>query len=116
MPKSLTGDVAIVGGSLAGLAAGIGLARRGLPVEVFEQNAGEERGGTGLGVDRSLISETTGVDTRVDGLTHALPVVDEGYRETSTWLAIYRWLRSVADSTDGLTLHESVRVDLISSD
>jgi 2-polyprenyl-6-methoxyphenol hydroxylase-like FAD-dependent oxidoreductase len=116
MPKSLTGDVAIVGGSLAGLATGIGLARQGLPVDVFEQNAGEERGGTGLGVDRTLITETTGVDARVDGLTRALPVIDEGYRETSTWLAIYRWLRAVADATSGLNVHESVRVDLISSD
>jgi 2-polyprenyl-6-methoxyphenol hydroxylase-like FAD-dependent oxidoreductase len=76
----------------------------------------EERGGTGLGVDRGLITETTGVDARVDGLTHALPVVDEGYRETSTWLAIYRWLRAVADATNGLNVHESARVDVISSD
>ena len=116
MTKSLTGDVAIVGGSLAGLATGIGLARRGLPVNVFEQNAGEERGGTGLGVDRTLITETTGVDARVDGLTHALPVVDDGDRETSTWLAIYRWLRAVAEATKGLTVHESARVDVVSSD
>jgi hypothetical protein len=78
MPKSLTGDVAIVGGALAGLATGIGLARRGLPVDVFEQNAGEERGGTGLGVDRTLITETMGVDAHVDGITRALPVVGEG--------------------------------------
>jgi 2-polyprenyl-6-methoxyphenol hydroxylase-like FAD-dependent oxidoreductase len=82
MPKSLTGDVAIVGGSLAGLATGIGLARRGLPVDVFEQNAGEERGGTGLGVDRILITETTGVDARVDGLTHAL-TCDDGVAHLS---------------------------------
>jgi 2-polyprenyl-6-methoxyphenol hydroxylase-like FAD-dependent oxidoreductase len=116
MPKSLAGNVAIVGGSLAGLATGIGLARRGLPVNVFEQNTGEERGGSGLGVDRALITDTTGVDARVDGLTRALPVVNEGHRDTSTWLAIYRWLRAVADATDGLAVHESARVDLISSD
>jgi 2-polyprenyl-6-methoxyphenol hydroxylase-like FAD-dependent oxidoreductase len=116
MPKSLTGNVAIVGGSLAGLAAAIGLARRGLPVNVYEQYTGEERGGSGLGVDRALITGTTGVDASVDGLTRALPVVNEGYRDTSTWLAIYRWLRAVADATAGLTVHESARVDLISSD
>jgi 2-polyprenyl-6-methoxyphenol hydroxylase-like FAD-dependent oxidoreductase len=116
MAKSLTGNVAIVGGSLAGLATGIGLARRGIPVQIFEQNSGEERGGTGLGVERDLITETTGVNARADGITQALPVVDEGYRETSTWLAIYRWLRAVADATEGLSLHESARVDLISSD
>jgi len=116
MPKSLTGNVAIVGGSLAGLAAAIGLARRGLPVNVYEQYTGEERGGSGLGVERALITGTTGVDASVDGLTRALPVVNEGYRDTSTWLAIYRWLREVADATAGLTVHESARVDLISSD
>ena len=116
MTQSLAGNVAIVGGSLAGLATGIGLARRGIPVNVFEQNSGEERGGTGLGVERDLITETTGVDARVDGITPALPVVDDGYREVSTWLAIYRWLRAVADATEGLSLRESARVDLISSD
>jgi 2-polyprenyl-6-methoxyphenol hydroxylase-like FAD-dependent oxidoreductase len=116
MTKSLTGDLAIVGGSLAGLATGIGLARRGLPINVFEQNVGEERGGSGLGVDRMLISETTGVDARVDGITCALPVVEEDYRETSTWLAIYRWLRAVADVTHGLNVHESAHVDVISYD
>jgi 2-polyprenyl-6-methoxyphenol hydroxylase-like FAD-dependent oxidoreductase len=116
MKKSLTGDVAIIGGSLAGLATGIGLARRGVRVTVFEQYSGEDRGGSGLGVDRTLLSETTGVDARVDGLTQALPVVDEGYRETSTWLAIYRWLRAVADATDGLSVRESTRVDRIWSD
>jgi 2-polyprenyl-6-methoxyphenol hydroxylase-like FAD-dependent oxidoreductase len=88
MAKTLTGDIAIVGGSLAGLATGIGLARRGMAVNVFDQGVGEERGGSGLGVDRALITQTTGVDARVDGITHALPVVNEGYRDTSTWLAI----------------------------
>jgi 2-polyprenyl-6-methoxyphenol hydroxylase-like FAD-dependent oxidoreductase len=116
MPKLLAGNVAIVGGSLAGLATAIGVARRGIPVNVFEQNTGEERGGSGLGVDRALITDTTGVDAGVDSLTRALPVVNEGHRDTSTWLAIYRWLRAVAEATDGLSVHESARVDLISSD
>ena len=42
-------------------------------------------------------------------------MIDEGYREVSTWLAIYRWLRAVADVTEGLSLNESARVDLVSS-
>jgi 2-polyprenyl-6-methoxyphenol hydroxylase-like FAD-dependent oxidoreductase len=71
MTKLLTRNVAIVGGSLAGLATGIGLARCGIPVNVFEQNTGEERGGTALGVDRGLITETTGVDARINGITPA---------------------------------------------
>jgi 2-polyprenyl-6-methoxyphenol hydroxylase-like FAD-dependent oxidoreductase len=115
MKKALTGNLAIVGGSLAGLATAIGVARCGVPVTVFERESGEERGGTGLGVDRALISETTGVDARVDGVTEALPVVNEGYRETSTWLAIFRWLRALADATEGLVLRESSRVDVVAS-
>ncbi len=114
MPN-LTGDVAIVGGSLAGLATGIGLARAGIPVTVFEQNAGEERGGTGLGIEPSLIRATTGVNPLVDGLAPALPVVNEGYRDTSTWASLYRWLRAVAGATPGLTVHESTRIDSIAS-
>jgi 2-polyprenyl-6-methoxyphenol hydroxylase-like FAD-dependent oxidoreductase len=115
MKKAPSGDVAIVGGSLAGLAVGIGLARRGLSVKAFEQTSGEERGGSGLGVDLALISKTTGVDARVDGLTRALPVVNEGHRDTSTWLAIFRWLRAVAEKTDDLIVHEASRVDVVSS-
>jgi 2-polyprenyl-6-methoxyphenol hydroxylase-like FAD-dependent oxidoreductase len=118
MPRSktrLTGDVAIVGGSLSGLATGIGLARAGMPVTVFEQNIGEERGGTGLGVDRDLLTATTGIDASVDGITQSLPVVNEGYRDTSTWLAIYRWLRAVAALTQGLTIFEATRIDNIAS-
>jgi 2-polyprenyl-6-methoxyphenol hydroxylase-like FAD-dependent oxidoreductase len=116
MQKSLSGNVAIVGGSLAGLAAGIGLARYGIQVVVYEQTTGEERGGTGLGVDLELISETTGVDARSDRLTQALPVVNEGYRDTSTWLAIFRWLRAVATQTDRLLVREASRVDAVGSD
>jgi 2-polyprenyl-6-methoxyphenol hydroxylase-like FAD-dependent oxidoreductase len=115
MTRPLAGDIAIVGGSLAGLATGISIARLGLPVTIFEQFAGEERGGTGLGVERSLISELTGSDATVDTNVPALAVVDEGYRETSTWLVIYRWLRAIADSVPGLTIHEDTRVEDISS-
>jgi hypothetical protein len=75
----------IVGGSLAGLATAIDLARREIPVNVFEQNTGEERAETGLGIDRALVTETTGVDAHVDGLTCALPVVNQGCRDTSIW-------------------------------
>jgi 2-polyprenyl-6-methoxyphenol hydroxylase-like FAD-dependent oxidoreductase len=115
MSTESAGNVAIVGGSLAGLATGIGIARLGLPVQIFEQFSGEERGGTGLGVERDLISRLTGTDATVDGVTPELPVVNEGYRDTSTWLAIYRWLRAVADTTAGLEIHEAARIDRIQS-
>jgi 2-polyprenyl-6-methoxyphenol hydroxylase-like FAD-dependent oxidoreductase len=116
MARRLSGDIAIVGGSLAGLATGIGLARAGISVRIYEQSVGEERGGTGLGVDRALISATTGVDARKDGVIRALPVVNEGYRETSTWLAIYRWLRALAGVTDGLIITESARIEHVHCD
>jgi 2-polyprenyl-6-methoxyphenol hydroxylase-like FAD-dependent oxidoreductase len=115
MSTLTNGDLAIVGGSLAGLATGIGIARLDLPVRIFEQFSGEERGGTGLGVERDLISQLTGVDAAGDRRTPELPVVNEGYRDTSTWLAIYRWLRAVADATPGLEIHEAARVDHIQS-
>jgi 2-polyprenyl-6-methoxyphenol hydroxylase-like FAD-dependent oxidoreductase len=72
--------------------------------------------GTIAGVAAGISIEMIGSRPRIDGITPALPVVDEGYREVSTWLAIYRWLRAIADTTEGLSLHESARVDLISSD
>jgi 2-polyprenyl-6-methoxyphenol hydroxylase-like FAD-dependent oxidoreductase len=41
-----------------------------------------------------------------------LPVV-RSFRETSTWRAIYGWLRAVADTTGGIEIREGLRVDEI---
>jgi 2-polyprenyl-6-methoxyphenol hydroxylase-like FAD-dependent oxidoreductase len=104
------GTAIIVGGSLTGLAVAVALARVGLFVRVIEQSEAFEHRGTGLGVDRSLLSLATGVDATRSGSVRALPVV-RSFRETSTWRAIYTWLREVADATGGIEIHEGLRVD-----
>jgi 2-polyprenyl-6-methoxyphenol hydroxylase-like FAD-dependent oxidoreductase len=104
------GSAIIVGGSLTGLALAVALARAGVLVTVIEQNVGMERIGTGLGVDRPLLSMVTGVDATRSGKVPALPVV-RSFRETSTWHAIYTWLHAVADVTGGIEIREGLRVD-----
>jgi 2-polyprenyl-6-methoxyphenol hydroxylase-like FAD-dependent oxidoreductase len=109
------GSAIIVGGSLNGLASAIALARAGVVVTVVEQNEGMDRIGTGLGVDRPLLSMVTGVDATRSGKVPMLPVV-RSFRETSTWRAIYTWLRSVADITGGIEIREGLRVDAVTQD
>jgi 2-polyprenyl-6-methoxyphenol hydroxylase-like FAD-dependent oxidoreductase len=112
MQRTDNGTAIIVGGSLTGLALAVALARAGVLVTVIEQNEGMERLGTGLGVDRRLLSIVTGVDATRSGRIPALPVV-RSFRETSTWHAIYTWLRAVAEVTGGIELREGLRVDKV---
>jgi 2-polyprenyl-6-methoxyphenol hydroxylase-like FAD-dependent oxidoreductase len=105
-----SGSVIVVGGSLSGLALAAALARAGLSVTVVEQMWGEERGGTGLGVDRALLSAVTGIDAADSADVPALPVV-RTHRETTTWHAIYRWLRSVVRLIGGIDVIEGMRID-----
>jgi 2-polyprenyl-6-methoxyphenol hydroxylase-like FAD-dependent oxidoreductase len=109
------GTAIVVGGSLNGLAAAVALARAGVRVTVVEQNVGVERRGTGLGVDRSILSLVTGVDATRSGMVRALPVV-RSFRETSTWHAIYTWLRSVADVTGGVEVREGLCAGAVTQD
>jgi 2-polyprenyl-6-methoxyphenol hydroxylase-like FAD-dependent oxidoreductase len=104
------GTAIVVGGSLTGLALAVALSRSGVLVTVVEQNDDMDRLGTGLGVDRSLLSAVTGVDATRSGKVRELPVV-RSFRETSTWRAIYTWLRAVAEATGGIEIHEGLRVD-----
>jgi 2-polyprenyl-6-methoxyphenol hydroxylase-like FAD-dependent oxidoreductase len=107
-----SGSAVIVGGSLTGLALGIALARIGIEVVLIEQSTGLERGGTGLGVDRSLLFQLVGVDPRSNVALPELPVLQSG-RETTTWLAISTWLRALANQTGGLSIHEGTRTKLV---
>jgi 2-polyprenyl-6-methoxyphenol hydroxylase-like FAD-dependent oxidoreductase len=105
----------VVGGSLTGLAAAIALARVGLRVTILEQTVTSERGGTGLGVDRELLADVTGVDPRSDTEQPHLPVIVTT-RETSTWEAIRTWLLACAARTERVTLRDGVRVENVSQD
>jgi 2-polyprenyl-6-methoxyphenol hydroxylase-like FAD-dependent oxidoreductase len=104
------GSVIVVGGSLAGLALAAALGRVCLRVKVIEQLWGEERGGTGLGVDRELLTSVTGIDATKSDSVPALPVV-RTHREATTWHAIYRWLRAVVQVVGGIDVIEGSRID-----
>ena len=111
----MKGTAIIVGGSLTGLATAIALAHIGVEVTLIERGVGLERGGTGLGVDRDLLSHLVGVDARSSGLVGALPVV-RSRRETSTWFAICNWLRDLAFQTTGLSIREGLAVTRVTQD
>src|ERR1700691_5349216 len=76
---------AVVGGSLSGLCAGLALARAGWQVTIIERAAGEPPDGAGLGLDRRLLSQVTGVDTA------PIPVV-RGNRDSAAWWLVRQFL------------------------
>jgi 2-polyprenyl-6-methoxyphenol hydroxylase-like FAD-dependent oxidoreductase len=104
----------IVGGSLVGLATAIRLAHEGLSVTVLERGPkfGE---GTGLGVDRRQLSRVIGVSAFGDSEHPALPVIATG-RESTSWKAVYGWLRTIALATPGIRLLPNHRVVSVRSE
>ncbi|HYZ15293.1 MAG TPA: hypothetical protein VE591_02785, partial [Candidatus Acidoferrum sp.] len=103
------GSAIVVGGSLVGLPLAIALAQRGVAVTVLEQTGRDERGGAGLGVERGLYAQLTGVDPRRSDVVPAMPVIRTS-RETSTWYAIRSWLLAVIALTPGIEIREGRRV------
>jgi 2-polyprenyl-6-methoxyphenol hydroxylase-like FAD-dependent oxidoreductase len=69
--------VLVVGGSLVGQCAALALSRDGWRVTVVERSSVELSGGTGIGIDRQLLSSVTGADAGT------LPVVDVGFPATA---------------------------------
>jgi 2-polyprenyl-6-methoxyphenol hydroxylase-like FAD-dependent oxidoreductase len=104
----------IVGGSLVGLATAIRLAHEGLSVTVLERSPkfGE---GTGLGVDRHQLSRVIGASAFGDDEHPALPVIATG-RESTSWKALYGWLRTVALVTPGVRLRPNHTVMSVRSE
>jgi 2-polyprenyl-6-methoxyphenol hydroxylase-like FAD-dependent oxidoreductase len=95
--------VAVVGGGLSGLCAGLALARQGMPVTIIERAAGEPAGGAGLGLDRGLLTRVTGVDAA------RIPVVS-GNRPSAAWGLVRQFLLDAALAADGIEFIESVTV------
>ncbi len=93
----------VVGGSLSGLCAGLALARAGWTVTTVERAAGEPPGGAGLGVDRLLVSEVTGVDA------DAIPVV-RGNRDSAAWGLVRQFLLEATQRIAGIEFIEATTV------
>lgn len=86
MPEA-AGRAVLVGGSLAGLCAALALAKDRWQVTVVERATGVPAGGAGLGIDRELLAQVSGV--AVTGL----PVV-RGNRESTAWSLVQALLLS----------------------
>jgi 2-polyprenyl-6-methoxyphenol hydroxylase-like FAD-dependent oxidoreductase len=85
------------------LCAGLALARAGWQVTILERATGEPPGGAGLGLDRGLLSQVTGVDAA------PIPVV-RGNRDSAAWGLVRQYLLEAAQRTAGIEFLESVTV------
>jgi 2-polyprenyl-6-methoxyphenol hydroxylase-like FAD-dependent oxidoreductase len=99
----------VVGGSLSGLCSGLALAHAGCTVTIVERATGEPPGGAGLGLDRHLLGQVTGVDAR------RIPVVT-GNRDSAAWGLVRQFLLEAALETPGLEFRESTTVTGVRED
>ncbi len=93
----------VVGGSLSGLCAGLALVRAGWTVTILERAAGEPPGGAGLGLDRRLLGQVTGIDAG------PIPVVS-GNRDSAAWGLVRQFLLEVALREAGIEVIQSTTV------
>lgn len=108
-PLNTDAKVVIVGGSLTGLACALSLAHQGVPSLVLERVAAPNRSGGGLGVNRAILHQVTGLDPKRPTAVSPLPVV-QSYRESTSWLALHDWLQENALRQSLIELHEGVDV------
>jgi 2-polyprenyl-6-methoxyphenol hydroxylase-like FAD-dependent oxidoreductase len=105
----------VVGGSLSGLCAVLALAADGAEVVLFERDHELGDGGAGLGVERSLLGKITDASPFGAADTAALPVITSN-RDSTAWMLIYQWLRSLIDRRPGITLHHGVEITDVRAD
>ena len=99
----------VVGGSLSGLCAVLALAADGAEVVLFERDRELGAGCAGLGVERALLGRVIDASPFGDADTAALPVITSN-RDSTAWMLIYQWLRSLIDRRPRITLHYGVEV------
>jgi 2-polyprenyl-6-methoxyphenol hydroxylase-like FAD-dependent oxidoreductase len=105
----------VVGGSLSGLCAALALAADGAQVVLFERDRELGAGGAGLGVERSLHERVTEASPFGATDVPALPVITSN-RDSTAWMLIYQWLRSLVDRRPRITLHHGAEVMQIRAD
>jgi 2-polyprenyl-6-methoxyphenol hydroxylase-like FAD-dependent oxidoreductase len=105
----------VVGGSLSGLSTALALAADGAEVVVFERDRELGAGGAGLGVERSLLERVTDASPFGAADVPALPVITSN-RDSTAWMLIYRWLRSVIDRRPRITLHYGAEATQVRAD
>lgn len=71
-------EAVVVGASLAGQAAALALSGDGWRVTILERSSARQSGGSGIGIDRNLLSKVTGANGS------ALAVIDATFEQT-TW-------------------------------
>ncbi|HEE4993849.1 TPA: FAD-dependent monooxygenase [Klebsiella pneumoniae] len=99
---TVSSEITIIGGSLAGLTLALACARRNVPVRIIERTTGHVHGGDSLSIDLDVVAATVGYDPRAQPV---LPVVP-AYRELTTWPALYAWLRDRVAATPGIVVEE----------
>ncbi|MGJ4931575.1 FAD-dependent monooxygenase [Bradyrhizobium sp. HKCCYLS2038] len=108
--------VLIVGGSLVGMATALALDARGVTCRVVERWKPPVRGGTGLGVDRGLLSRVTGRDARrSDGGVGLLPVI-HAHGEAAAWQDIHDWLCAHVLAAKHINLVHGVKINRVGTE
>ena len=107
--------VAVIGGSLSGLAFALACARHGIPTRVFEHRQANERsGGATLGVDRDLLLRVTG---RSEDEIDAVPFPAlTSYRKALSWQSLHGWLRAQALRCDQIELIDGTTIVEVSQE
>jgi hypothetical protein len=104
----------VVGGSLSGLCA-LALAADGAEVVLFERDRELGAGGAGLGVERSLLGQVTDASPFGAADTAALPVITSN-RDSTAWMLIYQWLRSLIDCRRRIMFQHGIEVTQVRAD
>jgi 2-polyprenyl-6-methoxyphenol hydroxylase-like FAD-dependent oxidoreductase len=99
----------VVGGSLVGQCAALALSRDGWQVTVLERSSTEPSGGTGIGIDRELLSLVSGADAG------ALSVIDGEFQQT-TWGLVRAVLVTELQQRPEVSIRTGHRVDDVRMD
>ncbi len=101
--------VVIVGGSLAGLTFALACARRGIRTQILERSHETQQRGGALGIDRALLLQTVGIDSKNGYGAETFPVLTKN-RQAASWRSIYVWLHNLARQQAEITLTEGCSV------